>query len=376
MLMKFSFANLKKLNSFVPLPLKSIRTRIYPAPLTVKHPFYVQLSLNKTCNLKCIFCARQTDFVRNQLLQDEDKIMNIEFLKNHSSLFEFAEYVNLAADGEPLKHPDIINIIKTLSAVSKKPNLIFITNGTLLNSDLAKLLVASKIREVHFSIDSLDEKTSRFIKPGVDLSQLIENIEKINSEKRKKSSDYPFLIMRPTFISKNIKELPEMVDFCNQYGFIEMIVQPMQIYKPELTKYSLVHCKELVKKNIEQAQDKGKMSGVNIVLDPVIKNIDCQRDDDIKNVLAKVDKPVTPAHDIKVKGLRNKCDLPWKFMLIQTNGDVFPCCQSGYYLGNLTNEPWEHIWNGNRARELRKKFIKDILPKECVNQPCGLGKLG
>ena len=160
-------------------------------------------------------------------------------------------------------------------------------------------------------------------------------------------------------------------------GLSVIDAQHLQIfrYRKELAKYSLVHCKKLAKKCIDEARKKGKRLGIPVILDPGLTNLEDQDLRSINNVLSKIDDAPMETRDIKVKDLIDKCRLPWEFMLIQTNGDIYPCCHSSIVLGNLKNEPWEKIWNGPLARELRKKFMKDILPKECVNQPCGVGKI-
>ncbi len=344
-----------------------------PDCLTVEYPVNIQLSLNKTCNLNCIFCVRQTNRSREQLAAENNLVMPIDFLEKNLTLFKSADYVNISADGEPLLHPEANKIFTLLGGAGHKPNIIFVTNGVLFNEELIEIIVKSQIKEIHFSIDSLIPKTLKFIRPGVELDTLITSIERINLSKKKNKSAFPRLVLRPTFISKTIGELPMMLDFCHKYGFSAILVQQMQIYKKELTKYSLVHCKKLTKKIINETVKKGEQLDIPVVLDPIIEGLEKQGTESIDNALAKVDKPVPSVKDMKVKNLREKCSFPWEYMLIQTNGDIYPCCHSEYLLGNLNNESWENIWNGPKAKELRKKFMRDILPKECVNQPCGLG---
>ncbi len=358
--------------------LKRVRNLVQgydPDCLFVEYPENIQLSLNKTCNLKCTFCARQTKLIQDRLSEEKEIIMPVEFLENNLNLFRKAKYVNLAADGEPLMHPEIRRIFTILGNAIEKPNIVFVTNSILLNDKLIDLIIASQIMEIHFSIDSLNEANSNFIRPGFNLDKFISIIKKINDKKKQNKSEFPRLILRPTFISLNISELPSMVDFCHQYEFSAMIIQQMQIYKPELSRYSIVYCKDQVKENIDEAVKKGIQYKIALIFDPVFKDIENQTIVDVNNALAKIENPVTFEKDIRVNNLIDKCNLPWNFMLVQTNGDVFPCCHTTYKLGNLYEQTWEQIWNGDRSIEIRKKFMKNILPKECVNQPCGIAKI-
>ena len=346
-----------------------------PDSLSVEYPISIQLSLNKTCNLNCIFCARQTTKIREELASENNLVMPVDFLKKNSTLFKRADYVNIAADGEPLLHPEISKILVLLSSAAQKPNIIFVTNGVLLDGALIEVIVKSQIMEIHFSIDSLNQTNLRFIRPGVDIDTLTRSIERINQLKKENNTAFPRLVLRPTIISKNIEELPLMLDFCQKYDFSAMLVQQMQIYKQALAKYSLVHCKDIAKKALNEAVEKGDRLDIPVVLDPVISDLDNQGIESIDNALNKIEESVTATEDMKVDNLREKCNLPWEYMLIQTDGNIYPCCHSKYFLGNLNNDSWENIWNGPKAKELRKKFMKNILPKECVNQPCGLGKV-
>ncbi len=96
---------------------------------------------------------------------------------------------------------------------------------------------------------------------------------------------------------------------------------------------------------------------------------------DIFHPLKKSNMVICKKEPVKVKHLKKKCILPWTFILIQTDGSVYPCCFSKYLLGNLNEHSWQEIWNGEKSVKLREMFQNDILPGECVGQPCAVEKI-
>lgn len=63
-----------------------------------------------------------------------------------------------------------------------------------------------------------------------------------------------------------------------------------------------------------------------------------------------------------------KCILPWIHLNIESDGNVYPCCQSDAIvgnLGNIKNENIEEIWKGKKFIQLRNEMMSDIEPNFC-----------
>jgi MoaA/NifB/PqqE/SkfB family radical SAM enzyme len=93
-------------------------------------PIHATLELTDKCNLKCSYCYRESDFTKNLFLENP-----IEFLESLLKIgirhIEFSE-------GEPLLHPDIIEI---LNFAGKKYNLVgLLTNGILINEEIIEII--------------------------------------------------------------------------------------------------------------------------------------------------------------------------------------------------------------------------------------------
>ena len=54
------------------------------------------------------------------------------------------------------------------------------------------------------------------------------------------------------------------------------------------------------------------------------------------------------------------CIKPYNFFEIGSNGDCFLCCrlwQNSYCLGNILEQSFDDIWNGEKAVALRQSII-------------------
>jgi radical SAM protein with 4Fe4S-binding SPASM domain len=65
-----------------------------------------------------------------------------------------------------------------------------------------------------------------------------------------------------------------------------------------------------------------------------------------------------------------RCALPWHNLLIDTDGEVRPCCWAGVSWGNLNRAALGDIWNGPQARGMRQAFLRNIVPRSCRKKHC------
>ena len=63
------------------------------------------------------------------------------------------------------------------------------------------------------------------------------------------------------------------------------------------------------------------------------------------------------------------CSAPWVHLFVTAKGDVRACCiydDFFHILGNLNEDRWENIWNGEAYQKLREEFSQpDVVPKGC-----------
>jgi radical SAM protein with 4Fe4S-binding SPASM domain len=60
-----------------------------------------------------------------------------------------------------------------------------------------------------------------------------------------------------------------------------------------------------------------------------------------------------------------RCNLPYIYTFVQSNGEVFPCTDKlDYPLGNVYKQNFNDIWNGSKMVEFRKNYLNGVYP-EC-----------
>ena len=60
------------------------------------------------------------------------------------------------------------------------------------------------------------------------------------------------------------------------------------------------------------------------------------------------------------------CVLPWVHTEFTTDGTANPCClYTGAPMGNLKQDNFLDVWNGDTYQNLRKEFLNGGQPKGC-----------
>jgi radical SAM protein with 4Fe4S-binding SPASM domain len=108
------------------------------------------IETNNTCNLACAPCPTPREMKR------EKGYMNLATFKNIIDLNPELERIYLANWGEPLIHPEIVEMIGYTH--SKRKHTAITTNGTNLNRELSQSLIESGLDLIKFSVDG-DKKT-------------------------------------------------------------------------------------------------------------------------------------------------------------------------------------------------------------------------
>lgn len=136
-------------------------------------PFMAVVSITYSCNAKCPACPYTQSTIR-QSYKDAPFIPVELFKKIADECGEYKSYLRLSGGGEPLLHPQILEMIEYAKAAGAKVGLI--TNGSLLTSDKADRLLAANTDAIEISADAADSVTYSKIRVGLDFSRLITNV--------------------------------------------------------------------------------------------------------------------------------------------------------------------------------------------------------
>jgi MoaA/NifB/PqqE/SkfB family radical SAM enzyme len=123
-----------------------------PRVLFTNAPIDAQLIITRRCNLSCGYCSEYDNF--SEPLPFDDLKARIDAIhKLH------AANITLLG-GEPLMHPDIIEIVKY---ARRKANVSIVTNGFLLRNGVIEELNRAGLNNLTVSVDTLKADRTRFI---------------------------------------------------------------------------------------------------------------------------------------------------------------------------------------------------------------------
>jgi len=123
----------------------------YIIPFKNKKIPTVYLETTSACNLNCVMCPTQRPEAK---AIKPDGFIDVAFFKK--IIDEIAEddpntNLRLHKDGEPLLHPNIIELIDYAS--SRLNNVSLVTNATLLDEKMTKAILKTNLQDIRFSID-------------------------------------------------------------------------------------------------------------------------------------------------------------------------------------------------------------------------------
>jgi len=155
-------------------------------PKVPNFPPMIFLETTTRCNLKCYTCPREK-LIKEGHFEIGD--MDLNFYKQ--CIDEIANYPGVVLrpfnDGEPLLHPQIIEMIKY--AKKKKVYVWMNTNGLLLEETKARAFIEAGLDVLEVSIDAVNEETYKHTRPGGDYNRVVENVRRyVELKKINKSS--------------------------------------------------------------------------------------------------------------------------------------------------------------------------------------------
>jgi len=161
--------------------------------------------VTRSCNLACSHCRASSKFgpYLNELTTKE-------CFQLIDELASFGSLLVILTGGEPLLRKDIFQIIEYGHKQGLK--LVMAPNGTLLNEENVKKIIASGIKRISVSLDGPDEASHDQLRqvPGA-FKRAQEGIE------RAKSLGLEFQI-NSTISQRNIKQLPEIMKLAKDLG--------------------------------------------------------------------------------------------------------------------------------------------------------------
>ncbi|MBQ3307935.1 MAG: SPASM domain-containing protein [Bacilli bacterium] len=264
----------------------------------------VYIEITNNCNLHCSFCSLTSRKKRNMSLEEFELVLK--------KINKYTDYIYLHIKGEPLMHPNIIEMIHLAEKYSLKVNLT--TNGTLFKKYSKELGVCNNLNKINFSLHAEQNNPQYF-------EDIFDSIKDLNKNTT--------VIYRLWTLKNNQldEKSTKIVDKIKKY-------------------YNLP----------EETVDKIKKEH-NIKINPQIY---VDKDNEFEWPKINIHKSCGYCHALKTH------------IGILSDGTIVPCCLDAdgiINLGNIFDDSIEDVMNSKRYKTLQKSF-QDRKPSEELCQSC------
>jgi MoaA/NifB/PqqE/SkfB family radical SAM enzyme len=258
-------------------------------------PVRLWIEPTSVCNLACVMCPNKD--------LDEAQKGYMEFSLFRKIIDEAAGFVfdiHLLHRGESLLHPEFFDMV----SYARRAGIVtrFHTNGTLLDEDKSRRLIASGLDQFAFSFDGYDRQTYERIRAGADFEKTVGNIIRFLEIKKETGARKPTTVL-------------ELIDFPGLFRG-----EGKKKREAFLNRFRGLPLDKVKVKNLHNwAGEKG--AG-------------------------------------RRRGGYLPCTFLWQALIIFWDGSVLPCTQDFHGLnpvGNVRGSSLSDIWNGEGMRALRRR---------------------
>lgn len=279
--------------------------------LPLATPFSVHIFPTYKCNFKCSYCIHA---LSNEVLIDKGfskDVMKFElYTKTIDDIGEYKDKLKaliFAGHGEPLMHPNIVDMVKYAKDKKITDRVEITTNGVLLNKKMSDGLIEAGVDRLKISIQGTTEKKYKDIsKFKLDYEEFLKNLNYFHENKQ-----HTEVYIKIIDIALDNKE--DEIKFRNVFEKISTYVD---------IEYAIPFVNEIDHSVIKENFDKCKQG-----------------------------------HSIHSE----VCSMPFYMQVVDPNGNILPCCSTDIpiILGNVKNISLKESWESNKTNNFLRTMLKD-----------------
>lgn len=377
-------------------------------------PLCLYLEISNVCNFKCAFCASFSAInpKRFSMLKQSDRgFLDVFENRNVDALLERALTVYLFGFGEPTMHPDFANVIRHVGAFETQ--IEFVTNGMLLNEELSRILVESRVRQVMISFSGSTKSDYENLYLNGDFETVLNNMARLDRIKKETGSRYPVILINSIAFKHHLETFPDFVDLMGSHGASIINLNNLVVNSafPEMFHHARTYVPARDDAILEEARRRAEKYGVILGLDAFVSRPAMTPLEEIEILQSRL-SGVVPA-DVRhvplaqmqefasqVKAERPKaegrvtpivatsleaavaqlqidpiagtdplyCMEPFRVAYIRRDGNVMPCClwpNHQQSFGNIATMSGTEIWNSPAYELTRNAIRQNIYPSGC-----------
>ncbi len=294
---------------------------------------HIQWHITERCNLNCTHCYREERYIKEENTFEELKA----HLENYIRLAKKWGIEKCAISfmgGEVFLRDDFFDLLKEAQKYSRILSYSLSTNGTLIDSAVAKKLNDFGISNIQISLEGREKVNDSIRGKGV-FKKAMRAVEYLKKE------NIP-LNLQATVSKKNVNEIPHMIKLAEKLDVGLGLRRIVPLGSSKKAKEWLLNPKE-TRDMYLSLMEQEKRTGRNFV------GV-CEA-----SLIAQEERT------------HMGCPAGFRVFILMPNGDVYPCRRMPIYAGNLLKESFEDIYyNSKIYKELRD--IRNV-NKDCVSCP-------
>lgn len=322
------------------------------------NPKIITLEPTEHCAGRCIMC--------NKWKGTKGMGMGIE---NYQRVIEQAtklgtKHINVSG-GEPLLYPRILTLLQMIK--EKGLEAAIVTMGITVRPEMAEVITRAGVDIVRFSLDAPYSHVHNHIR-GIPhaFENGIRGINALLQAKEKLNTQKPSVEVNMTVMGLNASYVEEMLDLCNSLGVNRLnyglVIQvPLEVITDTNKQFGVEVCSnQFMRNEIEQlllseGQTPKLRKAFGVVLEKSIKTGLATNADVMLQMLSRIEDVLSGAY-LKQSLISGElaCPFPSSRLIIDAQGNVFPCSPIRYPLGNIQYQPLTEIWDGESHRKFRE----------------------
>lgn len=326
----------------------------------------ITLEPTSICNQRCITCNNWKNISKQgfqDLRQELSSHHYVQLVNDAKKLG--VEHINIAG-GEPFLYKDILAVIGTVKSNFLECSLV--TNGTLITDEKAKLLIDLKTDAIRISLDGHEVMHDTIRGRKGAFQKTIKGII-IIKKYLDKSNYLPELSFNTTINRLNIYEIPKIILLAYDlsvkkinFGFvlqtnsfdIKETEKKLGLMNAVSNQFSPIENSLLLDEKILQSTQEILQNGIELS-----KNLSIQTNIPFLLDILKHSSNITSGRYLAYHLFASQmpCEIPFKRLIIDHQGNVFPCSPIRIYLGNICKQSLLEIWEGNNLREFQDKLL-------------------
>ncbi len=309
------------------------------------------------CNLKCVMCPwegiRDTLMGRGHMSQIVWDSL-VPYLNDVKS-------IDFSGGGEPLLQKNLMSWLKQAKTAGCEVG--FLTNGLLLNNEVAEELINNRIDWIGFSIDGADRATYEEIRRGSDFFKICSHIKGLS---KKRLNHRPLIMINFVMMKSNFHQLEDMVRLAELLGVDQINFKQCDVIRDDFGKnlglFSSIESKQIktIQKTLRKVFRLAKKLNIKTTAFSFLPEEKPVCDQDPRDSLfIRYDGSVAPCINLAMGGAST-------FM----GKDV---CFPTVHYGKLPEDNPTDLWQSEQCKNYRQMFERRLKTHDKVLALCDHG---